>query len=318
MSTTTATTALTTTRERFAIVSQVVQETASERQHAISIGDKFTEALVVADGLRRLREGFSDEVIASISALSGTSLGFRHDMEGRGSGNYPPTVIRDCAIEALVRGLSLTGNQFNIIAARCYVTREGYSALLAGYPGLTNLEVEIGLPEDGKPFGKQELVYVTAAAKCKLNGNPVSVECRKTDDFDGRLAVKTFAGEIDNAKGKATRRVLKLLYERITGSVIDEPDDGVETAGKVQVIEQPAKPAATAITETTIEQWSKERAALTTDEARQYWDDMSESMQVAGLQQIAEDLAKRKLATKDRESLRRWFTHRKQQLAGVE
>ena len=112
--------------------------------------------------------------------------------------------------------------------------------------------------------------------------------------------------------------MLKLLYERITGSVIDEPDDGVETAGKVQVIEQQTKPAAAAITETSIEQWSKERQALTTDEARQYWDDMSDAMQESGLQQIAEDLAKKQLATKDRESLRRWFSHRKQQLAGVE
>lgn len=220
-------------------IATVRKDTLSAVQAAQAAGDTVLRDLTIAYGLKAMREAMTPEAVGVIAGLGGTALGWRHDMESKG-GSYPPDVIRDCAIEALLRGLSLTGNNWNIIAARCYVTREGYSALLANYPGLTDLEIEIGLPEDGRPWGKQEMVFVTAAARCKVNGKPVSVECRKSDGFDGRLAVKTFSGEIDNAKGKAQRRLLKLLYERITGSTIDEPDDGVATAGHVTVVDPDA------------------------------------------------------------------------------
>lgn len=217
----------------------VRKDTLSAVQAAQAAGDTVLRDLTIAYGLKAMREAMTPEAVGVIAGLGGTSLGWRHDLESKG-GSYPPDVIRDCAIEALLRGLSLTGNNWNIIAARCYVTREGYSALLANYPGLMDLEIEIGLPEDGRPWGKQEMVFVTAAARCKVQGKPVSVECRKSEGFDGRLAVKTFSGEIDNAKGKAQRRLLKLLYERITGSTIDEPDDGVATAGHVTVVDPDA------------------------------------------------------------------------------
>jgi len=295
-----------TVASQFATVGQIRQETLEAVNHAIITGDPLVKDLAIAKGLADLRAAFRPELVAMIVGLGGTSLGYRHDMESR-NGSYPHDVVRDCAIEALLRGVSLTGNQFNIIAGRCYITREGYNALLLSYPGLTSLEKDIGVPQDGRPMGKQELVFVAAAARCKVNGKLISVECRKDGDFDGRLAVKTFAGEIDNAKGKAERRLLKLLYERVTGSVIDEPDDGVEQGGSVRVIEN-TEDAAEASTETAdpYDVWESEKAMLESPRAKDAWDALASADNAARVEKIMRHAAKEDMTVKDRQSLQRF------------
>lgn len=282
-------------------VADIRQQTLATVQQAQASGDLMMRDLAIAYGLEAMRAAFSPEVVAVIANLGGTALGFRHDLETRGQ-KYSPEIVRDCAIEALMRGVSLTGNQFNIIAARCYLTREGYQSLLASYPGLTDLEIEVGLPEDGKPWGKQEMVFVTAAARCKVAGRVVSVECRKSEGFDGRLAVKTFSGEVDNAKGKAQRRLLKLLYERITGSVIAEPDDGVEQAGSVIAIEQHA--------DNGVDIWAAEAEAIATDEGKQAWEALVQAATADRVKEIRAKIASRVKDARDRGSLDRFAVHR--------
>lgn len=287
-------------------VAEIRQQTLATVQQSQASGDTMMRDLAIAYGLEAMRAAFSPEVVAVVANLGGTALGFRHDLENKGQ-KYSPDIVRDCAIEALMRGVSLTGNQFNIIAARCYITREGYQSLLASYPGLTDLEIEVGLPEDGRPWGKQEMVFVTAAARCKLNGKAVSVECRKSAGFDGRLAVKTFSGEVDNAKGKAQRRLLKLLYERITGSVIAEPDDGVEQAGSVIAIEQHDTPAS--------DVWAAEAARIESPRARDAWAALVQAATPKRIDEIMAGVKKIDATGKDKDALTRFADHRLQEMS---
>lgn len=289
-------------------VADIRQQTLATVQQAQASGDLMMRDLAIAYGLEAMRAAFTPEVVNVIANLGGTALGFRHDLETRGQ-KYSPEIVRDCAIEALMRGVSLTGNQFNIIAARCYITREGYQSLLASYPGLTDLEIEVGLPEDGKPWGKQEMVFVTAAARCKVAGRPVSVECRKSSGFDGRLAVKTFSGEVDNAKGKAQRRLLKLLYERITGSVIAEPDDGVEQAGSVIAIEQHDTPAPAT------DAWAAEADRIKSPRAQDAWAALVQAANVERIDAIMDGVKKIDATGKEKDALARFATHRLQELS---
>lgn len=287
-------------------VADIRKQTLATVQQAQASGDLMMRDLAIAYGLEAMRAAFTAEVVAVIANLGGTALGFRHDLETRGQ-KYSPEIVRDCAIEALMRGVSLTGNQFNIIAARCYITREGYQSLLASYPGLTDLEIEVGLPEDGKPWGKQEMVFVTAAARCNVAGRAVSVECRKSEGFDGRLAVKTFSGEVDNAKGKAQRRLLKLLYERITGSVIAEPDDGVEQAGSVIAIERHESPAS--------DVWAAEAGRIEAPRAKDAWAALVQAANPKRIDEIMEGVKKIDATARDRESLERFAMHRLEELS---
>src|SRR6185295_14617871 len=50
---------------------------------------------------------------------------------------YPEEVVKNCLIEAVLTGVQPFGNQFNIIAGNCYITKEGFGYLLANYSGLS-------------------------------------------------------------------------------------------------------------------------------------------------------------------------------------
>jgi len=289
-------------------VAEIIVQTRATVRQAQSSGDVMLADLAIAYGLQALRDAFTPEIVAFISALGGTSLGWRHDLEERGQ-KYSPEIIRDCAIEASLRGLRFTGNQFNILAGRCYTTREGYAWLMSGYPGVTDLEIEVGLPHDAIPWGKQQMVFITAAAKCKYKGAVVSVECRKSDGFDGRLAVKAFSGDVDNAKGKAQRRLLKLLYERITGSVIAEPDDGVEQAGSVIAIEQHDTPAPATDT------WAAEADRIQSPRAQDAWAALVQAANAERIDAIMDGVKKIDATGKEKDALARFATHRLQELS---
>jgi len=293
------TTALAERRQHLQPIAQIQRDTNLAVREAIESGDNILKDLAIACGLEAMRKAFTPEIVGVISGLAGTSLGFRHDKETTGQ-KYSPDVIRDCAIEALLRGVSLTGNQFNIIGGRCYITREGYVSLLQSYPGLTDLQVEVGLPEDNRQWGKQEMVFLTAAARCKVNGVPVIVECRKTPGFDGRLAVKAFSGEPDQAKGKAQKRVLKLLYERITGSAFSEPDAPDDAIQAADVIEVQAEPQI---------DWHGEMLKLESQRAVDCWEAIDKCKSKEKLIAILDHARKEDMTGKDRDSIARFAEH---------
>lgn len=69
-------------------------------------------------------------------------------------------------IEAILRGLTTTGNEFNIIAGRFYATKEGFGRLLANIPGLRYM-ITPGNTKDGD---KGAIAPVTTAT-WEYNGN---------------------------------------------------------------------------------------------------------------------------------------------------
>jgi len=299
-------------KESMKTVADIRQQTLASMHQAMESADTFSRDLALAFGLQALRKAFTPEVVGVIAGLGGTPLGWQHDKNREGSG-YSPDVIRDCAIEALLRGVSLTGNQFNIMSGRCYITREGYTALLAGYPGLTDLDVQIGLPEDARAFGKQEMVFVSAFARCKVNGKQVSVEARKTPGFDGRLAVKVYQGEIDAAKGKADRRIKQRLYERITGSSFSEPDDGVAIAA--EVIEAVAvDPVAITQQPAAVGHWESERRRIEAPRLHGAWEKLQQAKTVSEIDDICSHLKRVDATEKDKDIVRRFAEHRLQEI----
>lgn len=105
---------------------------------------KFGEAFVMGWAIKRMRQLVTDEMMTDIMLLQGTSLGFRTDKD-RDRG-YPVNTVKDAMIEALLKGVKVTGNQFNIIANNCYITKEGYWQLVRDLEPLTELKLLIGVP----------------------------------------------------------------------------------------------------------------------------------------------------------------------------
>lgn len=171
--------------------------------------DEFERAFALAEGVKQVREGVR-EVIDRILPLQGSSLGFRTDKDK--TGGYPEAVVIECATEALLRGLRLTGNEWNIIGGRCYVAQAGCARLVGGYPGLTDLEHAPSVPvmKDGGAI-------VEYTVNWKLDGVPMTL----TRKIPVRVDQYT---SMDAILGKAKRKMLAAVYERLTGSVLSEGD----------------------------------------------------------------------------------------------
>lgn len=189
----------------------------------------FKRAFALSRGIQQLRAMISDDMMSDVMSLMNTSLGFRTDRDPQtspGTEPYGIEVVRECLIEASLRGLQPVGNQFNIISGRCYVTKEGFSHKLRELPGFAGLKMNFGVP--------------------RLTQGGAIVECSATWQLDGKKSSITAEIPVrmnkgmgaDAVLGKAERKLKARIFAQITGSEqpegeADEPN--VDTMRRVNV-----------------------------------------------------------------------------------
>jgi len=164
--------------------------------------DQMEKSFMIAEGIGQMTNVFKEntEVCRLLTYLQGKKLGFRTDKE------YPIEKVVECAVEALIRGLQLTGNQFNIIAENLYIPKEGFDYLLESLAGFVDFFIEWGDYETDKGVGK---VKYKATWKYK----------DKEDEMVGVVPVRINSGMIvDAIYGKAERKVMAKVYKKITKS----------------------------------------------------------------------------------------------------
>lgn len=183
---------------------------------------QFQKAFMMAAGIGQLRKMISDEMMNQIMPLMNTSLGFKTDKDpnqtdwktNKPNVPYSKEIVRDCLIEAVLRGVQPVGNQFNIISAGCYITKEGFTHLLKNLEGLTELRLTFGVPTMKGDNG----AIVEASATWKYNG--------AEDAYGPRhfgIKVNKAMG-VDAIIGKCERKLRKAVYEQITGVNIVDGD----------------------------------------------------------------------------------------------
>lgn len=164
----------------------------------------FESAFRMAAGVQRLRQSITSAMMKDIMALQGTALGFRTDKDR--DGGYPVEVVKDCAIEAVLRGFRLVGNEINIISGRMYGTKEGFARLVREFEGVTDLRLVPSVPrmQNGGAL-------VSYKATWRIDGAPQTL--------DREFAVRVNSGMgADAIIGKATRKMLAAIYGQLTGS----------------------------------------------------------------------------------------------------
>ena len=199
-------------------------------EHAITNLEQMptmARSIAMARGLGQLRGLIKGAILDDICHLAGTPLGFKTDKDGKGE-KYSKEVIRDCAIEGMLRGAQLVGNQINIIAGRCYLTKEFFEHQLARL--VQNLRVTEGVPQT-YPSG----ALVPMHATWIYQGKPDRIDCVKGEgEQDTRICVKVNAGMgADAILGKAYRKLYKRIYVRVTGSdwmIEEEPPEEITQA----------------------------------------------------------------------------------------
>jgi len=172
-------------------------------------------AITRADAIEQLREALTDDVMRKFLPLMNSALGFRCDRpNGKNKEPYSIDEVRTCAVEALLMGLRLTDNEWNIISGRCYVTREGFTRLLRECPGLTDLKISPGVPRGKTSEG------VVIDYRCTWRIGEVE------QSLDASVPVR--GGEyatIDQLLGKGDRKIKSRIWAKITGSEVSADGD---------------------------------------------------------------------------------------------
>jgi hypothetical protein len=218
-------------------VSLAVQSAIAECGfQSISHLPAFTQAIRMAQGVRELRAALTDEFVAStLMPLRGTALGFLTDKDRDDPSYYGIAIVRDCAIEAMLRGFNVVGNEFNIISGRFYGTKAGFERLVAEWPGLTDLVLQPGVPV--MSASDKTIAAVPYTAEWRVAGKPMAIICQKVEGaLDTRIPVKVNGGMGPDAIiGKATRKMLFRIYQRLNGSslgLVDGDVNDVLTTGE--------------------------------------------------------------------------------------
>jgi hypothetical protein len=179
---------------------------------------KIATAIQIGKGIQKLKnfiledKGFTE----TLMSLQGTKIGFITDRDK--SGGYPENVVSECALDALLRGLCLHDNQWNIISGQMYITKNGLKHILDNMPDLFNLQITIGSPQMGESEAK-----VRCRASWTIKGLKMAIGEEENDPCV--IVVRTNRGMgIDAVIGKATRKLYARIYERCTGSIAPEGD----------------------------------------------------------------------------------------------
>lgn len=172
--------------------------------------------------IKRLRAMLSGELLDLLRSLMNSPMGFltdkdpkRKSKEGTATAPYDDDVIRDCAIEALLNGVLWDGNEFNIIAGKCYITQNGFWRKVREIPGITDIDVVPGVPSlhNGSMVCRVRATWKLWGIESSLIG---------ADGQPGRVfPIKNDSSSTpDNLTGKALRKAYKAIFEKATGSIL--------------------------------------------------------------------------------------------------
>lgn len=172
----------------------------------------FAEAIHRAKAIAELRQIMDEKFMAELMTLQGTAVGFKTDRDDKGG--YSWQIVRDCVIEAGMKGLQPYGNEFNIIGGRAYIPKEGITALIK----LLNIPCAI-TPDIPKMTAQGAEVPVDI--EWSIGGE------KHTKRLVFPVRVNSGMG-VAAVQGKGAVRGKKWLWEYITGMELNDGD--VESA----------------------------------------------------------------------------------------
>ena len=199
---------------------QKLDDTAEHYEVAIrTCKHRFERAFLLAEAMIKLRELLTPQMMTPIMGLMNNRLGFltdknpsRPNRDGSKPAPYSVEVVRDCAIEAMMQGVRLVDNEFNIISAGSYITRNGFTRKLRDFEDLTDLKIVLGVPRYNS---EKTGVVVTCKGTWKLKG--------QAGDLEADIPIRTDSGStVDNLLGKADRKFKARIYAQLTGSELGD------------------------------------------------------------------------------------------------
>lgn len=181
----------------------------------------FENAIVVANAMVEIRQSLTPELMAPIMALQNTKIGFKCDK------NYDVETVKNALIEATLRGVRPVGNEFNIIAGQCYITKEGFGRLLREIPGL-KFSITPHVPK----MKSDKEAESTVTIEWRYNGE------QETREMTFAIRVNSGMGA-DAINGKATKKARAWLYNYLTDMELGDGD--ADDAERKPIVINPGK-----------------------------------------------------------------------------
>lgn len=176
---------------------------------AMSVTNQFKKMFMLGACMAELKNLLTPEVMKPIMQLQNSPIGFLTDQP---AGGYTVEIVRNAIIEAAINGVSVCGNEFNIIAKRFYMTKNGLKHKLHDIPGLYK-NITPGIPKMVSEKG----ALVNMHIEWTYNGDK--------HEKDIQFAIRVNAGMgTDAIIGKGMRKAYAWLYEEVTGNSINEGD----------------------------------------------------------------------------------------------
>lgn len=190
----------------------------AEQNNIVALTDGksgMAASLAMAGAIQHMRALLTPEILKELMEIQGNSLGFKTDKDS--SGGYAPEVVRDVFIAARIHGFDMVLNQVNIIGGNWYPTKQGFEAWMAKM-GKAKKLTDFNWGYKGPKAVADNESVVTVTATWKWDGHELSIK-------DQPLTIRVNKGQGPDAiVGKAKRKLLGMVYARVTGTIITDGD----------------------------------------------------------------------------------------------
>lgn len=216
---------------------------------------QLEKTLLQARAIAALEEAITPAMMVDMMKLMNSPLGFKTDKKPPGE-LYHESTVKRCLIVAMLYGAKVTGNEFNIIASNCYLTKEFTRPAILRWKGLRRFEITIGAPmKHGEKTSACD-----AIATWELDGEIHELRCVKTPEMDARVVVNSHAtSSPDEIRGKVEAKLFQRVLGRLTGlnieaafgPQVDDPVDALtfEATKNITVSESAVEEEPSAITD---------------------------------------------------------------------
>lgn len=182
----------------------------------------YEKSLAYGYYLTRIKEQISGKPLEIIKSLMNTGIGFKTDKPSKTDNSlYSDEIIKNCVVQAIMHGLRIHGNEFNILGGNFYATKEGLDRIVHDNPLL-----EEKVREKVKGFRQDEKTSIWGISfeySYKLKNESKVIE-EVTVYVKGKQG--NYETAFDAVMGKAKRKLFKVIYNDMTqGFKLEDADD---------------------------------------------------------------------------------------------
>lgn len=216
---------------------ELMNKLISEIQQINENWTHYEKSIAYGHYLTEIKNQITGKPLEIIKSLMNTGIGFKTDRPNDKCRDvYSDEIIKNCVVQAIMHGLRIHGNEFNILGGNFYATKEGLDRIVHNNPLL-----EEKVKDKVKSFRQDDktgIWGITFEYSYKLKG-----ESKVTEEITVLVKGKMGNYDIpfDAVMGKAKRKLFKAVYNEMTQGFKLEDSDDIDDIETEKVIAEKSK-----------------------------------------------------------------------------